>query len=84
MYKSLADGSKQKLNGNLVYVDKADQSHLLDNQLIDEDYSGSATDKHTDVSDDWTANEGILLDLYSSEVSGNYTGTINWTLVQAP
>ncbi|WP_125763378.1 hypothetical protein [Companilactobacillus hulinensis] len=84
MYKQLGDGSTQKLNGNMVYVDKNNQSHLLDDQLIDQDDTGSDTEKNTNVSDDWTSNEGILLDLYSSDVSGTYTGTINWTLVQAP
>lgn len=76
----LTDQTGKDLAGNLIYVS--------DNQTLTLSSAGQAVLTHvntgsnikTDVTSDWTANQGLLLQTRSDATPGQYTGEVTWTL----
>ncbi|WP_125713939.1 hypothetical protein [Companilactobacillus kedongensis] len=83
MYKQVSGSDPIKLDGDLVYVSKDGATHDLSTQTVLQSKdiptdSGSAVS--TDIAGGWTPDDGVLLDLKSRNVSGTYTGTVEWGL----
>lgn len=73
------------LTGTMVYREGANEYSMESSPvLIDSDSEVSNDTKITDVTDDWTENTGILLNIAPDTSSGTYTGQIDWTLVDGP
>lgn len=77
---------KTKLDGELIYVDDAGTSHPLNASSSTKIATGTGTGTTigTNIASDWKSNQGILLKVNGSAMQGNYSGTIQWQLSNAP
>ncbi|KRN03057.1 hypothetical protein FD13_GL000811 [Levilactobacillus senmaizukei DSM 21775 = NBRC 103853] len=77
-----SDGTK--LAGNLFYFDRGDQTPITD--VATTVGTGTATDDDdlTDVAGDWDDDQGLMLELNSAAVHGDYEAQLTWTLNDVP
>lgn len=69
-------------NGYLVYVDEFNHVHRLNNSIaVAHAIKESEDDKVTDIINNWSKNNGILLYQKSTNPKGKYSFGILWTLV---
>ncbi len=73
--------NKNKLKGHLFYRNSKGKETPLDNNVSVASHIKDIDDPQTkNITDSWTTNTGILLDLNSNNQAGKYTGKIEWTL----
>ncbi|WP_125590258.1 hypothetical protein [Companilactobacillus jidongensis] len=90
MVRSTVNGGEATvLDGDVVFVDPDDKSDIKnmninsdgDPVVIDEQTTSTTGTKN--VSDEWSNEDGILLDLNSAVNGGSYGGTISWNLTNS-
>ncbi|WP_261807030.1 lectin-like domain-containing protein [Lapidilactobacillus luobeiensis] len=80
----LKDADGQALAGELVYrQDKAEQS-LKDPLVVAQKQIQEQREAINIATDQWSADEGILLRLQANAAAGSYSGQIIWTLQDDP
>ncbi|WP_125707438.1 L-type lectin family protein [Companilactobacillus zhongbaensis] len=73
-----------RFNGKMVFVDKNNNRHLLNDQ-VEVGHAIKATDKSEtwNLVDQWSNNQGIQLQTDNSVEEGDYQGQISWILVNS-
>lgn len=82
-------GGAAILDGNIVFIDPNDNDNIKNMNINADgdpaviDAKENSTTATTDVDDEWSDADGILLDLNSVSAGGTYSGTINWNLTNS-
>lgn len=81
----LADDAGNALAGHLVYVNGTQQTALSEAAAPVMRHAADGSDATTNVTGDWTASQGLLLDLDADALqsSATYKSQINWTLINS-
>lgn len=80
MVKDAGMPDETKLDGDLVYVSKDNVTHDLSSQTFIQSDEDDTDSEVTNIAGNWASDQGVLLDLNSRNVSGSYTGNIEWGL----
>ncbi|MFC6323581.1 hypothetical protein [Companilactobacillus baiquanensis] len=83
MVKDAGTADEAVLDGDLVFVSKDNTTHDLSTQTFIQSDSDDSDQETTDVAGNWSSDQGVLLDLNSRNVSGSYTGKIQWGLTDS-
>lgn len=83
---SFTDSAGQTLSGGPVYIGSQGTQPLTTQpvQIMAHTTDDSVNDGRVEVTDDWDAHDGILLNVNGDTAAGHYQGTITWTLNNAP
>lgn len=74
----------QKFDGALIYRDHAGKVSYLNNDLtIAENFKDDDDTQEKSITENWNSQDGILLLSNSQNKAGNYSGEINWSLVDS-
>ncbi|NLR32838.1 L-type lectin family protein [Levilactobacillus tujiorum] len=81
----LVDKNGNQLAGNLVYVNGNQTTTLSNTAATVLTHAADSSSPTTDVTGDWSAKQGLLLDLDADAMQSkeNYTSGINWTLTNS-
>ncbi|VDG21107.1 cell surface protein [Lactobacillus sp.] [Lactiplantibacillus mudanjiangensis] len=74
---------KQALRGNVYYRHQNHDQKIGSEAIIVDEHATKNDEETHDVIDCWE-HEGLIMKTNAGAVSGNYTGTIKWTLADAP
>lgn len=78
------DSLGNPLRGQVVYVDDDNQTHPLGTsptQIMTK--TATQASETTDVAADWSARNGVMLQVNGDAVAGSYSGKITWTLTNS-
>jgi len=83
--QKMSDGSIDKMNANMIFIDKKNNSSALSSgaTYISSGSASGITENNVDVSDNWSSDDGILLAINGYNTSGTYQGEITWSLVDS-
>ena len=74
----------QNFDGALIYRDHTGKISYLNNNLtIAENSKDNDETQSKDITENWNSQDGILLISNSQNKAGNYSGEINWSLVDS-
>ncbi|MGJ0380958.1 cell surface protein [Lactiplantibacillus paraplantarum] len=76
--------STRALSGNLIYLNGGSKQVLTNASVTVGTGTKVAGTSSTNVTNAWSANKGILLDVQPSVQVDSYSGTVNWTLQDTP
>lgn len=76
--------STRALSGNLIYLNGGSKQVLTNASVTVGAGTKVAGTSSTNVTNAWSANKGILLDVQPSVQVDSYSGTVNWTLQDTP
>ncbi|KRN97597.1 lectin-like domain-containing protein [Companilactobacillus kimchiensis] len=80
----LSNSNKDKLKGHLFYRDLNGKDYDLKNNInVANNIKDIDDTQQKNITDTWTSNNGILLSMDKGNLVGQYTGVINWTLVDS-
>lgn len=76
----------EKFNGGMTFVNNGIATALSNNEIsiASGNSKDSDTNVVTDIGGNWNSDDGILLKNNGFNLSGGYTGTIEWTLKDTP
>lgn len=80
MVKDAGMPDATRLDGDLIYVSKDNVAHDLSSQTFIQSDQDDTDSEVTNIAGNWASDQGVLLDLNSRNVSGSYTGNIEWGL----
>jgi len=72
------------LAGNLIYKDGNTQTVLTNSSTLIDSGTKVAGTTNTQITSDWSATKGIMLDVQPSVYADSYSGAVNWSLQNTP
>jgi len=72
------------LAGNLIYKDGSTQTVLTNSSTLIDSGTKVAGTTNTQITSDWSATKGIMLDVQPSVYADSYSGSVDWSLQNTP